>query len=67
MGGTAATHEEVLLHVVLLVGAVVAEGAREGLLTRVDAHVSLQVIFLVTTVESFSAEMTNGHGLLSLA
>lgn len=66
VGGAAATHEEVLLHVVLLVGAVVAEGAREGFLTRVDAHVSLQVVFLVPTVESFPAEMTNGHGLLSL-
>lgn len=67
MGGSAATHKEVLLHVVLLVGAVVAEGAREGLLARVDAQVSLQVVFLVSAMEGFPAEVTNGHGFLILA
>lgn len=64
MAGAAPTHEEVLLHVVLLVGAVVAERARERLLARVDAQVPLEVVFLVSTSESFAAEVTSSHGVL---
>lgn len=50
--------EDVVLEVALLVGAVRAVGAEEGLLATVDHEVSLHVILRVTAVEGFVAEAT---------
>lgn len=61
--GAAAAHEEVLLHIVLLVGAVRAVGAQERLLPGVDAQVPLQVVLLVASVEGLVAQMAPCNSL----
>lgn len=56
-GGLSLVHgEDVVLEVALLVGAVGAEGAKEGLLSAVDHEVPLHVVLGVAAVEGFVAE-----------
>lgn len=60
-----ATHQEMLLHVVLLVGAVRAVWAHKWLLSSMNTQVSFEVIFLIFSMEGFVAEGTSGHSISS--